>query len=102
MNIEHWFEASGFGYTINTWPSLELLLDSLLLYCGWHRDLAALDLQIWPFHMLQHFIDEVDIEAGHSPSSGLESSWIGQPDCFPLTTRTAGAPAIFYLAHTIH
>ena len=29
-----------------------------------HGDPAALDLQDWPLHMLQQFIDEVDVEVG--------------------------------------
>ena len=53
------FEAPDFSYTLSIGPLLRLLLDILLLF--FHGDPTALDVQVWPLHMLQPFIDEVNV-----------------------------------------
>lgn len=47
-----------FCYTINIGSSPELLLDIPLFLCGAS---TALDLQVQPLHVLQQFMDEVDV-----------------------------------------
>ena len=56
-----WFKASGFCYTIDTGPSLGLLLDILLLSC------IVENLQDWYLHVLQQTIDEVDVGVDQLP-----------------------------------
>ena len=54
-----WFEAPGISYTINNGSSPGLLSDILLLSC-----VAALYLQDWSLHMVQQFIDGVNVGMG--------------------------------------
>lgn len=37
-----------------------------------HRDPVALDLQVWPLHTLQRFIDDTDVRVASGPGSGPE------------------------------
>lgn len=54
------FKASDFCYTTDTGPSLGLLLAILLMPCVAGVP-AALDLRVWPLHVLQQLIDEVGV-----------------------------------------
>ena len=54
-----WFEASGFCYTINAGSSQGY---PVAVLC--RGDPAALNLQDWPYHTLQQFIDGVDVGVG--------------------------------------
>ena len=53
-----------------------------------HGDPAALDLQACPLHMLQQFIDKVDVGMDQLITwvLGLGGSWVGQPAGFPSST----------------
>ena len=54
-----WFEAPGISYTINNGSSPGLLSDILMLSC-----VAALYLQDWSLHMVQQFINGVNVGMG--------------------------------------
>jgi hypothetical protein len=56
------FEALGFCYTINAGSSLGLLLLPCVMEGLCHP--VTLDLQDWPLHTLQQFIDGVDVGVG--------------------------------------
>lgn len=57
-----WSQAFCFCYTINTAPSLKLLIDTLLLPT--HRDPVAMVPQDWALYVLQKHIDGVDVAVG--------------------------------------
>ena len=49
---------------MNHWSGSRPLVSWISCCCPRHRDPAALDLQDWPLHMLQQFIDEVALDLG--------------------------------------
>ena len=55
-------EAPGLSYTINAGSSLGLLLLPCVMEGLCHP--VTLDLQDWPLHTLQQFIDGVDVGVG--------------------------------------
>jgi hypothetical protein len=57
-----WFQVYDFCFTINTGYSLRLLSDNQLLPCD--GGLSALYLQDLPLHVLQEFIDGVNVKMG--------------------------------------
>jgi hypothetical protein len=67
-----------------------------------HRDPAALDLQDWPFHVFQQFIDGVDVGVDQlkSTGSGPGGSWSAHQLSYAQTTRMSPL-ALPWLAHPI-
>lgn len=63
-----------------------------------HGAPAALDLQVMSLHMLQQFIDEVDVGVGHLTVLvlGPSGSWVDQSASFHSLTPTsrASSPAL--------
>ena len=59
---------------ISPFPSHLLILSSsqILLCCVCPGDPTALDLQDQPFHVLQQFTVEVDVEVGHLKAQNLD------------------------------
>lgn len=76
--------------TASTWG---LLSDVTVFLC--HRDPASLDKQDNPLHVLQQFVDEVDVEVCQSKALdlGLDSSW--------LSSLTPIPPGLPRLAHSV-
>jgi hypothetical protein len=61
-------------------------------------DPAALDLQHWPFLVLQQFISGVNVRVDQFKDLGLRSTWAGQLTDFPaIYILGAGSPAILKL-----
>lgn len=67
---------------------------------------AALNLHVMSLHMLQQFIDEVDVGVGQLTVLvlGLSGSWVDQSASFYSLTPTsrASSPALSQVASTLH
>lgn len=64
-------EDSGFCYTVNIGSSPRLL--SVILFVTlYHGDLTVFNQQNQPFHMVKHFIDDVEFGMGHLKAINLD------------------------------
>lgn len=75
--VSHWsLTLLGYQYCILTGTSFWYHV----VLC--HRDPVTLNLQDHLFHVLQKFINEIDVPAGQL--KGLGGSWVGQSTSFPV------------------